>query len=339
MRKFSVFAILTVLAVAVNVCFCGELAVIHSPDFVNFRSTSDYLPLPKLNSIILAIFGRQTEEGVEWNGLLQGNFFQRPKANVLFSVSGIQLAELNLTKNFYYQTSQDAAPLDVDPIVYGLEGFEQDYQPLLFVDMAVDRQHRLICQTNDYQLSVAMPRLWARRTTRLGKELEAMQRITLALRDNFSKLQRSSPDFFHFRLQGMERIRTKYGPGSPEWIAAVSGLESAVMNTVAEMRALYRGSVVAELLAYNPAAQSRPGRMMYTTGTGRRLLAETTSNSSALNLAPQFSFMYPDMFNISLRFIVVFVLIIFGVNWCIWFTDPGRDGIIYRMTTHHIKEA
>ncbi|XP_022797311.1 renin receptor-like isoform X2 [Stylophora pistillata] len=56
-----------------------------------------------------------------------------------------------------------------------------------------------------------------------------------------------------------------------------------------------------------------------------------------VNLAPEYSKDYPIIFNISLWLLVVLVLSLYVVCLVMWYMDPGRDSIIYRMTSQRIK--
>lgn len=57
-----------------------------------------------------------------------------------------------------------------------------------------------------------------------------------------------------------------------------------------------------------------------------------------LNLAPRFDDMYPAIFNIVLWTMIGMALAVFAISWGIWNMDPGRDSLIYRMTTQRMKK-
>lgn len=58
---------------------------------------------------------------------------------------------------------------------------------------------------------------------------------------------------------------------------------------------------------------------------------------SGKNLAPEYSDDYPVLFNIWLWLVVALVLSLYVVSLIMWYMDPGRDSIIYRMTRQRIK--
>ncbi len=60
--------------------------------------------------------------------------------------------------------------------------------------------------------------------------------------------------------------------------------------------------------------------------------------SRNLNLASPYDELFPVMFNIVLWLSIVLILAIIGVSYGMWHMDPGRDSIIYRMTSTRIKK-
>lgn len=57
-----------------------------------------------------------------------------------------------------------------------------------------------------------------------------------------------------------------------------------------------------------------------------------------LNLAKTYDDSYPVMFNIILWFGVVMVFSLLAISYTIGYMDPGRDSIIYRMTSTRMKK-
>ncbi|VEL24096.1 unnamed protein product [Protopolystoma xenopodis] len=59
--------------------------------------------------------------------------------------------------------------------------------------------------------------------------------------------------------------------------------------------------------------------------------------ASALNLAPDYDPEYAALFNIILWLCVCLILALWAITWGIWNMDPGRDGIIYRISSARLK--
>lgn len=56
------------------------------------------------------------------------------------------------------------------------------------------------------------------------------------------------------------------------------------------------------------------------------------------NLNKDYSSDYPAIFNIILWLSIVLALSILAISLAMWNMDPGRDSIIYRMTTMRMKK-
>lgn len=56
------------------------------------------------------------------------------------------------------------------------------------------------------------------------------------------------------------------------------------------------------------------------------------------NMAPQYSMDFPAAF-VSIAFTTILLLLtVFAVSVAMWHIDPGRDSIIYRLTSQKIKK-
>lgn len=65
--------------------------------------------------------------------------------------------------------------------------------------------------------------------------------------------------------------------------------------------------------------------------------AQVKADPNKANLGPEYSEDYPIIFNIWLWLVIVLVLSLYAVCVIMWYMDPGRDSIIYRMTSQRIK--
>jgi len=72
-------------------------------------------------------------------------------------------------------------------------------------------------------------------------------------------------------------------------------------------------------------------------GKQAQVKADPNVDLNKVNLAPEYSEDYPIIFNIWLWLVIVLVLSIYAVCVIMWYMDPGRDSIIYRMTSQRIK--
>lgn len=68
------------------------------------------------------------------------------------------------------------------------------------------------------------------------------------------------------------------------------------------------------------------------------LFFKFTKQAKTLNIAEYYSEEYPAIFNIILWFMVAFALALLAICYVIGDMDPGRDSIIYRMTSTRMKK-
>jgi len=84
-----------------------------------------------------------------------------------------------------------------------------------------------------------------------------------------------------------------------------------------------------------PQDQHRVRRQAVTPST---TVDTTTDGLQSLNLGKSYSDIYPAIFNIILWLMIALGLAVASVSYCIWFMDPGRDSVIYRMTANRMKK-
>jgi renin receptor len=341
--KFSSAVVLcsvVALLLAGTVTAVDQLMILHAPGSVRFTNTSQLLPLSHVADVILNTFGSGGNEEFSWDGLMQGSFYSRPKANVLLSIAATSAdaQQLQFKSNVSYLLQQQYGvdrEVDTDSIITQLEDYA-DSEPLLYVDLAFNKRYQADIRTYDKELHTA-PK-YSRRDNLLDREIKTIQHIINQLKQNSASLSRSSPDFFHFRLNGLIHQTNKHQVQSPESRAASRiRLEQSVAGLVEEFTKLYEGNVVIEALVYSDDVTVGNGVVL-----GRKLLQQTTAPEigaqEQLNLAQPSTSLYPEMWNIIMWFMIIWILIVYGVAWCMWFTDPGSDGVIYRLTSQHVKQ-
>jgi len=73
----------------------------------------------------------------------------------------------------------------------------------------------------------------------------------------------------------------------------------------------------------------------------RRQTVDTSASDPVIGdigLGKDYSDMYPAIFNIILWLMIVIGVAFASVAYCIWFMDPGKDSVIYRMTANRMKK-
>merc|ERR1711976_615278 len=103
--SLSVFVVLALFGLSHG----GDFIVTHAPQYVTFRKEAGTLPTSEIAKVISAASGFQLDQDLGWDGVEQGSLFRRPKANVLFTVDGLDGSRLNLNNVAKFPTKEDAA--------------------------------------------------------------------------------------------------------------------------------------------------------------------------------------------------------------------------------------
>lgn len=338
----------------------GDFIILQSSKDVHFLPDASPIAADEIAPIIAASFGLPFQKNVKWDGLQEGSLFQRPKANVLISVSGISHGQLEIKHEFHYKTTEADGGLNVDDLVDHIRGLEWKNEPLL-VEFSADeevfavRSHytelfanlptTLAALNDDVTNNMAQRWFSSAELKSLNvsqpvdffflSELYMMQEIINTLLDNKAAIKTYSPDFFHFSISGLEQLVDMYGLDSPQFTDALTLLKTVSQHVTAGLKQLYDDNIVIELVTLPAGSQKPPSRH------SRSLLADKKKKSedkkNPLNRAPRYSKDYPVIFHILLWSSLGLGLCVWFTSYAIWYMDPGRDSIIYRMTSQRMK--
>ncbi|WAR28285.1 RENR-like protein [Mya arenaria] len=101
---------------------------------------------------------------------------------------------------------------------------------------------------------------------------------------------------------------------------------------------LYKDNVVVEILLVTPpTGYVRKVRALQQATTPKPAVP-IIRNETNSKVAPDYDENYPVMFNIVLWLMIFLAVSMLAVSYGIWNIDPGRDSIIYRMTTTRLKK-
>lgn len=341
--------------VIIGVCHAQELVVTHAPSYVTFQEQRKALPTSDVPNVITHTLGIQTDRDVTWGGLAQSSLFKRPKANVLVSIVGHSdlgkkpLAVKNLAR---FPIKMDDPVVDIASLMNTLQGAFFDQSPLL-LDAGLD--NNFFDVHSDFDVFRKLPdtmrkmadrlldsdSVQQRHTTgtlnssrpsdlKLMGELQLIQDVINTVSSSPDMLKSKSPDLFSFTITGLNDIVKKHGGKSPQADDAQRLISDFISKMTDDFRKLYKDNVVVEVLTVNPDLG------VYVRKT-RSLMAVDDSNIN-INLSKDYDENYPAIFNIILWLMIVMFVVLFGVSYGMWNIDPGRDSIIYRMTTTRLKK-
>jgi len=354
LRLYGLFTFYCLFSAYLSSGDSGSYTVLYSPKYTKFLQTAEALDTSELPGVILATFGLPLNEDLKWNGLAEGNLFRRPKANVVVSILDTTNKPFGSGQTYQntYPTRESGGLFDSDAVINNIERENWKQDPLC-IDFYVESSVMTVRSERSDLFSRLPSTVYGLRdnfvtdwftTDHLGSlnitqdadlllvgELYAIMDIINALREQSAVTESKSPDFLHFTVSGLRSLDAAYGPESTQLSDGHKLLNSFLVKMTTDLREIYRDSVVVQTVAFTPKSDNMIVRKT------RSLLQAQSDRNTTLNLAPEFSNMYAAIFNIILWIMIGFGLAIFGISWGIWNMDPGRDSLIYRMTSQRMK--
>lgn len=125
----------------------------------------------------------------------------------------------------------------------------------------------------------------------------------------------------------LDAVTKTHEVGSPAHNEIVKVLKTSIEELVVSAEKAYKNKALITLIA---TAQSIHRRV--------RRAAVATDDDKKYNIAPAYDENYPVIFNIIFWFSVVMIFSLLAISLAIGNMDPGRDSIIYRMTSTRMKK-
>nr|XP_022341377.1 renin receptor-like [Crassostrea virginica] len=348
------------LLIFIGACYGQELVVTHAPSYVSFQEQKEALPTSDVPSVITNTLGVQSDKDVSWTGLTQNSLFKRPKANVLVSIVGHRdlntkpLAIKNLAR---FPVKMDDPMVDIASLMNTLQGTFFDQSPLL-LDAGMD--NNFFDVHSDFDVFRKLPDTMRKMSDRLldsdsvlqrhsaGSlntsrpsdlklmgELQLIQDVINTVGDRPEMLKGKTPDLFSFTVTGLNDIVNKHGGKSSQAQDAQTLISDFITKMTEDFKKLYKDNVVVEVLTVNPGQGSYVRKVRKTRSL---MAAEDKDEEEDINLSKDYDENYPAIFNIILWMMIVMFVVLFAVSYGMWNMDPGRDSIIYRMTTTRLKK-
>ncbi|XP_023934907.1 ATPase H(+)-transporting accessory protein 2 [Bicyclus anynana] len=330
-----VFFWITLVIFVIGSNASGELSILHSPDSLKF-SGSIKTRESLLKEIFSASLGLSVEENGEWNGLVIVDPFKTPEAVVEVYIDGVS----SLGESTGLKTKE--FPLIVD-----------EYEPDTFAALRHRIKQRFTNSANklvNIRLSdpddlslvsdvfgeVVPPKL-TKQTYQYLKvdneevysflyELEVLKVLTDKIKSGAISGD-NVVDYYNFRFRTLHALSDFYGPNSMETKEAKTLLANALIELSDAFVKAYDGSVLVAAVCTDVAHTRRTVRAAPEFRADK--LQEAEDNYTAD---------YAAIFNIILWFSVVFTFALVAIVYAIMDMDPGRDSIIYRMTSTRMKK-
>ncbi|GAB1605263.1 renin receptor-like [Argonauta hians] len=331
------------------------LHIAHAPSYVTFERPTKGLAVSNIPSMISHSFGLSSTP-MDWDGMLQGSLFKKPKANVVLTVSGydgidqspvvpksvakypvqndVPFADFNQVVDSLLKTSFGVNPLTVqltsDKQVVDVRSQHDAFNNMLATQSKIlERLFEKDSVMN--QFDVGTVNVSHHSDATLLSEIQTVMDIMKKLKDNPLLTRSQSPDFFSFHMTGLQRMAQEHGKDSPKIVSATKLLNDFVGKMTNDFRNLYDDGVIVEVLVTQPIH----GEVIY---KSRNLMQVAEDKPVSLNLVGNYSEDYSSIFNIMLWGMVVLIIALLAISYGIWNMDPGRDSVIYRMTSQRLKK-
>lgn len=329
MSQYSVFILLFVL-VSVH---GNEFSILQTPEEIEFQS-SDTIDLHTVKDVFTAALGISVKNNHRWSGMYIKNPFETAEAVVAFIIPGLS------SLNFLHAHDYDLIINENTDNIYDVlqSRIEQKYQTenQTFVKVTFKSSEPEMESTIDVLTGVVTE---ATPFSEI-KKFDLNKKIDKAFVGNVHLLKAVAkkaligksdgiPDVYWFSLPVVADLVDGSTDSQDEdkLVEAENLLIKTISSITEDYKKFYNGKVLVATILSAELSRS----MRY-----RRSL--NVEKSSLLNLEEVYDENYAAMFNILLWFAIAFIFTLIAISLAIGNMDPGRDSIIYRMTSTRIKK-
>ncbi|KAG8201877.1 hypothetical protein JTE90_027356 [Oedothorax gibbosus] len=347
------------LFLIISVCFASaveEVVIPYAPDSIKFLS-SEPVRSSYLGDIFSSMFGYTIRSNIEWNSLAEVSPWKRPEALVVLELLGFDnKIDLSVEGNKFLLENVGDLGNQYDliahrtnerffgksPVMLHMDMSDELHdskiaQPVLLKSVPADPKKRLELALMDPQLGDLVKdsifNISIASDVKLLTELSTVREFLKAISVHKSDIVDGTPDIYWLKISGLDPIVNLYGLQSFQSTEAFRLLRQIIDEVERTMRTIYDDNVVIAVIKTNNIPLPLGHK-------GRRLLESTTVSptpSNKYNLAQTWDPMFPVTFTIILFVSIFLILAVLGVSLAMWNMDPGRDSIIYRMTSQRMK--
>lgn len=341
------------------------LHITHAPGYMKFvQHPIKDLPASDIPKMISHSLGLPSGE-MSWNGMLQGSLFKRPKANVIVTLVGhddMDKTPLNPKSLAKYIVHNDVPFVDIEQVTHNFKRTLFGSTPLM-VELLADNAnidvkswHEIfkklpstrqklndrLLENNSVlnQFDIGTLNISHSADAALLEELQMIRNIMEKLKSNPGYLKSKTPDFYSFTISGLKDVAQHHGGESSQVASATKLLNEFIDKMTSEFRQLYKDGVMVEVLVTKPihGVLVRKARSLMEADTQNTATVSQVSAWKKANIAASYGDEYPAIFNIILWGMIILAVALFIISHGIWNMDPGRDSVIYRMTSQRLKK-
>ncbi|XP_039298618.1 ATPase H(+)-transporting accessory protein 2 [Nilaparvata lugens] len=308
----------------------GEIVILQSPSSIEFQR-KEQLPVSLIPEVYSAALGFSISQSSDWKGMKINDPFDYAKAVVSVTIPG--LSHIDMAQGHSY-------PLDTDS---PLEEIWSQMEWRVMERFSYTGNKSLVHinldegkEASQLQLGELNPEPTQLSVLKhLNPELEYDKAYLnqIALLNGIAKKvgeesveNDGSPDVVWFVVTGMHPLIDRYGLKSKQIVEAKQLLVATLQRLTEAYTKAYNSKVLVAAISSDAPHTRRYRR------------DAPTENVNELNLAEEYSDDFPVIFNIILWFGIAYAFVLLAVTLGISDMDPGRDSIIYRMTSNRMKK-
>lgn len=307
------------LFVAAN---CDQLSILYSPKALEFHGHAR-LDAESVSDVFGAALGYSVAHPTEWDGLIVKDPFNMANGAVVVIAEGIDSLTLEgaQTYELYGGSGSDSlGELIQKSADHNGISFEVDLKessdsfstPLGTV------------QPDDDDVK---PQYLKPKSNKADSDFMRQIAFINGLSDLLVTSTDESVPTVHIVRVSLEALLAAHEPSSQAIAEAMKLLSNAMLELQTAAEKAFDGAVVVGLITSTEAPLVRSKRQ-----------AGEPEEEDPYNIAMKYDSNYPVIFNIILWFSVVLVFSLFAISMAIATMDPGRDSIIYRMTSTRMKK-
>ncbi|XP_064183198.1 renin receptor [Anguilla rostrata] len=329
-----------------------RLTVLRAPQYVSYHEGQWPISGEKIPDLVALTMGFSVQDELGWPAMQMGSLFQRPQANVLLVVRGVD--SLDLPQSVASYPLENPVPFTLDSVANTMHALFPDNTPVVlqlapseerlymvgkantvFEDLPVTLQQIRGRLSQDGSVLTSLPLSSLSRNNEADllflSEVQVLHDIAALLLRHKHLAKDHSPDLFSLELAGLEEISRHYGVDSPQFTDATKILASVLQKFADDVSGIYGGNALVEVVTVKTfeAPLTRKSRSILETKEG--------NSGSLYNLAYNYNFEYAVIFNIVLWLMIALALAVIAIAYNLWNMDPGYDSIIYRMTNQKIR--
>lgn len=312
MKSFT--AVVGIFCLITTVLADGELSILHSPKGILFQG-NEPLKTSELPLVLSTALGHSLKTDNTWNGLSVTDPFKYPNVVIVVAVEGV--TSLGLGEHRYPLRVTKDLQATKDDFSFTLGSIVMDENDL-FSGNFLDSKLTLLSANNEA-------------TAQLVKDLGV-------LKDLNQKVKSKSIDSVWVNLNGLSRIVGEYGQDSDEAVEAGNLLKDAVQELKDNLKASYGDKFLLTSITDDKLYTMTASRVKRDVSKDSRFFVNNTQDIYKLNISKRYSSDYSSIFNIILWTSIFLLAALITTAVFICTLDPGRDSIIYRMTTQRIKK-